>query len=90
MLNGEAVEYMARGTYSSMILLVKARVAPPAKPENNLETRIIQKFITWVSNAAKMKMKPMTISVLRRPLFIIGPAERAPTHAPTLKMPVSV
>ena len=33
MLNGEAVEYMARGTYSSIIRLVVTRDTPVAKPE---------------------------------------------------------
>ena len=83
-LKGEAVEYIANGTYSSIIRLVVTSDTPQPKPDIVRLMQITEKYMNWVITAPTKKMKPVISSVLRLPFLSIMPALRAPTQAPIL------
>ena len=67
MLNGDAVAYMAKGTYSSIILLVMQSDMPHPKPEMSLDIVSIQKSINCVKMAPIVKTRPVKSKALRLP-----------------------
>ena len=67
MLNGDAIVYMASGTYSSVILLVMHSDMPHPKPEISLDIVSIQKSINCVNMAPTVKTRPVKSKALRLP-----------------------
>ena len=84
MLNGDAVAYIAKGTYSSIIRLVAQRETPHPNPEISLLTSSTQTFINCVVTAPTVKITPFMSRVLRLPMFKILLVDKAPAHAPIL------
>ena len=90
MLNGDAVAYIANGTYSSIMRLVVHSDTPQPKPDINLEIVNTAKFMNCVVMAPTVKMMPVSSRVLRLPYVMKMLAENAPAQAPILYTPCSV
>ena len=83
-LKGEAVAYIARGTYSSIMRLVTTSEIPQPVPEIILLMHSIQMFMNYVKTPPMQNITPVMRRALRLPMLIIWPALRAPMHAPML------